>query len=350
MAKAKKKKEPAVDSTGVEGFVLHLEKQGRSAKTINAYSCSVRLFFSQFDDLNMENLKQYRSWLLLHYQMNTVNTRIYGMNRYLDYLSELDALPASLRLRETRDGEEPEDWPETPGDTGNAKNGSGQTSFLTQSGTAGGAVPTAERETDPPIRATRDGIYKLQPIKEQKRTYLDTVISQRDYERFKRRLKKEGEYFWYYVVRFLGATGARVSELLQIKIEDLKLGYLDLYTKGGKIRRLYFPRTLCDEAIPYFASRGIESGFIFLNRQGNLITSRGIELQLKKLAKQYRIDPATVYPHSFRHRFAKNFLKRFNDIALLADLMGHDSIETTRIYLTRSSQEQKSLIDRIVTW
>ena len=68
------------------------------------------------------------------------------------------------------------------------------------------------------------------------------------------------------------------------------------------------------------------------------------------LAKKYRICPDTVYPHSFRHRFAKNFLTKFNDISLLADLMGHESIETTRIYLTRSSDEQRELIDRIVTW
>ena len=57
-----------------------------------------------------------------------------------------------------------------------------------------------------------------------------------------------------------------------------------------------------------------------------------------------------MYPHSFRHRFAKNFLTKFNDISLLAHLVGHESIETTRIYLTRSSDEQRELIDRIVTW
>ena len=57
-----------------------------------------------------------------------------------------------------------------------------------------------------------------------------------------------------------------------------------------------------------------------------------------------------MYPHSFRHRFAKNFLLRFNDISLLADLMGHESIETTRIYLTRSSKEQQKLLDEIITW
>ena len=77
---------------------------------------------------------------------------------------------------------------------------------------------------------------------------------------------------------------------------------------------------------------------------------RGISSQLKTLAIRCQIPPETVYPHSFRHRFAKNFLEKFNDISLLADLMGHESIETTRIYLTKSTQEQRELIDKIVTW
>lgn len=298
----------------LDGFRMHLEKQGRSVKTITSYTCSVSLFFSLGYELSVENLKSYREYLLKNYQFNTVNARIYGMNRYLSYLQENGCLPTSLMLSysEHSAAREPID-------------------LLS-------------------VKKTRDGSYRMQSVKEQKKSYLDTVISQRDYERMKKRLKNDGNMYWYFVIRFLGATGARISELLQIKIEDLRLGYLDLYTKGGKIRRLYFPRSLCAEAIPWFMEKGIKSGFIFLNRHGNLITPRGIELRLKHFAKLYKINPKTVYPHSFRHRFAKNFLKRFNDISLLADLMGHDSIETTRIYLTRSSQEQKALLDRIITW
>ena len=97
-------------------------------------------------------------------------------------------------------------------------------------------------------------------------------------------------------------------------------------------------------------SRGMKSGFIFLNHHGQVISARGIAVQLKQLAVRYRIDPGTVYPHSFRHRFAKNFLKKFNDISLLADLMGHDSIETTRIYLRRSSREQYRIVNQVVNW
>ena len=93
-----------------------------------------------------------------------------------------------------------------------------------------------------------------------------------------------------------------------------------------------------------------ESGFIFLNKYGDRITTRGISGQLKKLAVRYGIDPVVVYPHSFRHRFAKSFLERCNDIAFLADLMGHESIETTRIYLRKTSTEQRAIVDEVIDW
>lgn len=89
------------------------------------------------------------------------------------------------------------------------------------------------------------------------------------------------------------------------------------------------------------------SVFKSLRRQN---TTRGISQQLKNYADKYGLDKKVVYPHSFRHRYAKNFLEKYNDIALLADLMGHESIETTRIYLRRTASEQQDLVDKIVTW
>ena len=71
---------------------------------------------------------------------------------------------------------------------------------------------------------------------------------------------------------------------------------------------------------------------------------------MKHFAVKYGINPDVVYPRSFRHRFAKNFIEKCSYIALLADLMGHDSIETTRIYLRRTATEQKEMVDKIVTW
>ena len=192
--------------------------------------------------------------------------------------------------------------------------------------------------------------YKITSVKVQQKTFLENVISQADYEYFKTCLKNDGELFWYFVIRFMAATGARVSELIQIKVEHVRMGYLDLYSKGGKIRRIYIPEALQKEALCWVEERKLDSGFIFLNRSGVRITTRGISGQLKKLAQRYGIDAKVVYPHSFRHRFAKNFLERFQDIALLADLMGHESIETTRIYLRRTSSEQQTIVNEVVDW
>ncbi len=125
---------------------------------------------------------------------------------------------------------------------------------------------------------------------------------------------------------------------------------LDLYSKGGKIRRLYIPKNLRTEAAKWLREIGLTSGYIFLNRFGQRITTRGIASQLKHFAEKYGMNKEVVYPHSFRHRFAKNFLDRFNDLALLADLMGHESIETTRIYLRRTASEQQKIVDKVVNW
>lgn len=192
--------------------------------------------------------------------------------------------------------------------------------------------------------------WKMPFVRVQQKAFLENVISEADYEYFKSSLKRDDEMFWYFVIRFLAATGARVSELIQIKVEHIKLGHLDLYSKGGKLRRIYIPKSLQDESLSWLAENHQESGFIFLNKYGERITTRGISGQLKKLAVRYDINPAVVYPHSFRHRFAKSFLERCNDIAFLADLMGHESIETTRIYLRKTSTEQRAIVDQVVDW
>ena len=191
---------------------------------------------------------------------------------------------------------------------------------------------------------------RLKSVKVQQRSYLENVISNADYIFFKNKLKKEENKEWYFVVRFLAATGARVSELIQMKVEHVQIGYFDIYTKGGKIRRIYIPKTLRKEATEWLGIANRATGYLFLNRFGERITTRGIAQQLKNYAIKYGLNEKVVYPHSFRHRFAKNFLEKFNDISLLADLMGHESIETTRIYLRRSSAEQQEIVDKIITW
>lgn len=191
---------------------------------------------------------------------------------------------------------------------------------------------------------------RMKFVKAQQKNFLENVISDADYIFLKTKLKADGYDQWYFIVWFMAATGARVSELLQIKAEHVNVGYLDLYSKGGKMRRIYIPKKLCNEATKWLKERGMTSGYLFTNRTGNCLSTRGIAIQLKHFAENYGINREVVYPHSFRHRFAKNFLEKFNDIALLADLMGHESIETTRIYLRRTASEQQKIVDKVVTW
>lgn len=123
--------------------------------------------------------------------------------------------------------------------------------------------------------------WKMPFVRVQQKAFLENVISEADYEYFKNCLKRDDELFWYFVIRFLAATGARVSELIQIKVEHIKLGHLDLYSKGGKLRRIYIPKALQNEALSWLNDKHQESGFIFLNKYGDRITTRGISGQLK---------------------------------------------------------------------
>ena len=263
-------------------FEAFLAKSDLAKNTVSSYLWTVKYFAKNYGEFNKQNLLAYKGFLVENFRPQTVNLRLQGVNKYLEFIKK-------------------------------------------------------ER-------------LKLKFIKVQQKNFLENVISDADYKFLKSRLKKDGFTEWYFVVWFLTATGARVSELLQIKVEHVQLGYLDLYTKGGKIRRLYIPQKLKEEAIKWLENSSISSGYIFLNRFGERITARGISMQLKHFAEKYGLNPKMVYPHSFRHRFAKNFLDRFNDIALLADLMGHESIETTRIYLRRTASEQQQIVDKIVIW
>lgn len=121
--------------------------------------------------------------------------------------------------------------------------------------------------------------YKYHPIS------LYTMISASShnaaYKFLKSSLLKDGQKDWHFVIWFMAATGTRVSELLQIKAEHVQAGHIDLYTKGGKVRRIYSPRTLQKKALLWLTERQISSGYIFLNRFGKRITTRGIAMQLK---------------------------------------------------------------------
>lgn len=111
----------------------------------------------------------------------------------------------------------------------------------------------------------------------------------------------------------------------------MEQGHLDLVSKGEKLRRIYIPKTLNGDALLWLRRCPNTSKHIFAGPNGSPMTARGISLGLKRCAKRYGVNPDVVYLNSFRHRFAKNFIEKNPDIAFLADLMGHESIETTHL-------------------
>lgn len=207
------------------------------------------------------------------------------------------------------------------------------------------------------IRALNSFIefQKLNPgripmVRIQQKNYFDNVISKADYEYLKACLLRDGKYSYYFLIRFMAATGARVSEVVQIEAEDIYAGYKDIYSKGNKVHRIYIPKSLQRDTVKWLKTLHKEHGPIFLNRFGRPISPGGIRSQLKTVANIYGMTPEVVHPHSFRHRFAKSFIEQCSDIALLSDLLGHANLETTRIYLRRSSSEQYEIVNRIVNW
>ena len=210
-----------------------------------------------------------------------------------------------------------------------------------------GTVNVRIRAMNKYLEFERKPKLKIKSVRMPKNTFLENVISQGEYEYLKKRLRAEPDLRWYFIVWTLAATGARISELVRMRVEHVRAGRFDIFSKGGKIRRIYFPDELRGELLEWMDR---PSGPLFLNSRGKPITPRGISIRLKELAESYGVNPSVVHPHSFRHLFAKNFLQRDSDISLLADLLGHETVETTRIYLRRSSDEQRELIDRIVDW
>jgi len=138
---------------------------------------------------------------------------------------------------------------------------------------------------------------KLKFVKIQQQNFLENVISDADYRFLVKMLRADNRMNWYFIVRYLCATGARISELVQIKIEHVEVGYLDIYGKGGKLRRLYIPKKLSVETLKWLSETELDSGYLFLNRFGERITTRGISHQLKVFSKEYGINPDVVYPH-----------------------------------------------------
>ena len=144
----------------------------------------------------------------------------------------------------------------------------------------------------------------------------------------------------------IGGTGIRVGEVRYITVEAAQSGKAEIALKG-KIRTILLPSKLCRKLLKYAKKQGIRSGAIFRTRTGRLLTRRQIWAEMKSICKAAGVDESKVFPHNLRHMFAVAFYRASRDAVKLADVLGHSSIDTTRIYLMTSEKEHQRQLDRL---
>lgn len=189
---------------------------------------------------------------------------------------------------------------------------------------------------------------KLKRPKFTRKLDTDNVPTEQEYIRLLEYLNTKKNKDYYFFIKILATTGARVSEFLQFTWENILDGEVTLKGKGNKYRRFFFQKSLQKEVSQYIRETG-KTGLVAVGKYGG-ITERGLNQNMKEWGDRCGIERKKMHPHAFRHFFAKMFLKKNKDVIQLADLLGHGSVDTTRIYLQKSYDEQKKEFNRSVTW
>ena len=171
-------------------------------------------------------------------------------------------------------------------------------------------------------------------------------MTREEYNRLLTTARGTGQERLALIMETLCATGIRISELPYITVEAAKDGRATISMKG-KIRTILMPTKLYRKLIKYAKKEKIASGAIFRTKSGKPISRRQVWYELKRLCQAAEVAPGKVFPHNLRHLFATTFYRACKDIARLADVLGHSSIETTRIYLAVSGAEQARQLDKL---
>lgn len=190
--------------------------------------------------------------------------------------------------------------------------------------------------------------FKVKFLKIQKKLFCDDKkeLSKQDYERLIETALRKGKERLAMIIETIGATGIRVSELMYITVESAKTGRTEISLKG-KIRTILLPGKLCRKLLKYVKKHKITSGMIFVTRSGKSITRKQVWAEMKALCEKAGVAASKVFPHNLRHLFARIFYRTTKDVSKLADILGHSSIETTRIYLLSTGEEHTRLLERM---
>jgi len=185
-------------------------------------------------------------------------------------------------------------------------------------------------------------------LKVQRRSFRDSKreLTRNDYERLITTAKGRGKHRLALLMETICAAGIRVSEVQYITVEAAQKGRAEISLKG-KIRTILLPAKLCRKLLKYAKKNKTVSGKVFLTRNGKPLSRRQIWAEMKALCKYANVDPTKVFPHNLRHLFATTFYRACKDIVKLADVLGHSSIDTTRIYLMTSGVEHQRQLDHL---
>ena len=189
---------------------------------------------------------------------------------------------------------------------------------------------------------------RVKVLKVQRRLFRESrrELSRADYARLLSTAQALGRGRLALLMETICATGIRVSEVKYITLEAARLGRAEIALKG-KIRTILLPGKLCRKLCKYARAEKIASGELFLTRSGTPIHRRQVWAEMKRLCAQAGVEPGKVFPHNLRHLFATAFYQHCKDLARLADVLGHASVDTTRVYLLTTGGEHRRALERL---
>ena len=190
------------------------------------------------------------------------------------------------------------------------------------------------------------GDCQVKTIRQQRRVFLpeEKELSRREYERLLKAAKDKPRLCL--LMQTICSTGIRVSEHRFITVEAAKAGYAEVRLKG-KHRRVFLPKKLCRALLKYAGERKIRQGSIFVTASGKPMDRCNIWAEMKKLCTAAGVRREKVFPHNLRHLFARIYYSMEKDIVRLADILGHSSINTTRIYTMESGEVHRRQIEKM---
>jgi len=189
---------------------------------------------------------------------------------------------------------------------------------------------------------------KVKSIKLQRQIYCpeEKELTKAEYMRLVNTANSRGNERLSLILQTICGTGIRVSELPFITVESVKAGEATVSLKG-KMRSVFIVRDLQKKLLSYATEQNIKTGTIFITRTGKPMSRTNIWREMKNLCVQAHVNPEKVFPHNLRHLFARTFYGIEKDIAKLADILGHSSINTTRIYIITTGNEHRRRMENM---